>query len=239
MFALTTTLLGVALIATGGMLLFSNRWGKYAYSPGPARSLTAALVIVAGGALLLPAWNDSNELLNADPNKWLEQNPPSAGGSPITPSFNLPYKRIVVLGWGTPSDADTADSQAVEQFSQGLTKMAGLIVQAHAPKAATQVIPLTRAEYLQLRDAPLSLLGWCEQYQADFLVAIGLGSTLTNGGADYALWREPVYELLDCQTDQAARRIGRVNERRGDHFPYQIAVQQDLNQMLSRFGQRE
>lgn len=242
MFELIAALIGVGLATVGVFLFFSNRFTGHRRLGG---ELLSVALLLGGGAILLSAlalnFDGGKFVPEFDPNALLEQQPPAAGrpsgGLADTPTASkalLPYKNIVVLSWGTPSDMDAADNEHVEAYSLRLADMASALLEDYSRDAQVRSYSLTRQDFDVLKKSPLASTGWCKRYQADLLVAIGMGTVQANNG-DYALWREPVYEALDCRTEQASRRIGKINERAGDSFPYQLAARTDLANLLDEF----
>jgi hypothetical protein len=59
------------------------------------------------------------------------------------------------------------------------------------------------------------------------------GSRSTDEQVGYVPWREPEYQLLDCRDRRLQNYTGKAVERRGDGFPYQQALAEDLGQGLS------
>ena len=58
---------------------------------------------------------------------------------------------------------------------------------------------------------PYAMLGDSDNLRAGQLViAIGIGAKHLHT-QDYALWREPVYQLIDCASSRTERHIGKVN----------------------------
>jgi len=244
MFGLVAALIGVGLATVGVFLFISNR---FIGNRGLGGELFSIALLLGGGAILLSSvtlnYNDDAQVAGFDPNRLLDEQPTAAGGpaqggiaaTPTAIRALLPHQKIAVLAWGTPSDMDTADTAQIEAYSVKLQHLAHALLKDQSTDAQISTHTLTREDHQKLSALPLVSTGWCERYQTDLLVAVGMGTVMVGNG-DYALWREPVYEALDCHTERASRRIGKINERPGDRFPYQQAVRADLAELLDGFA---
>lgn len=247
MLGLIAALIGVGLATVGVFLFFSNR---LIGNRGLRSELLAVALLLGGGGTLLAAFTlDFDAQLgpstaNFDPNTLIEQQPTAAAPpkqpdlASTAPESRLPHLKATVLAWGTPSDMDSAEANEVEGYSLKLERMAAELLRDFAPAALIETRMLTREEYAKLSELGLRESGWCDNQEGGLLLAIGVGALKFNNG-DYALWREPVYEVLDCRSEKSARQIGRINEKAGDRFPYQLALRDDLTSLLNRFGSRQ
>lgn len=247
MFGLIVALIGVGLATVGVFLFFSNR---FIGNRGLRSELLAVALLVGGGGVLLAAFTlDLDNRLDPsiagfDPNALIEQQPTAAaaptqpGTFSASPESTLPHLDATVLAWGTPSDMDSAEAAKVESYSMELERMAADLLQRYAPAAQIQTRRLTREEYTQLNELGLKQAGWCKDRKGRLLLAIGVGALKINNG-DYALWREPVYEIVDCRSGRSTRQVGRINEKAGDLFPYQLALRDELSGVLNQFGGRQ
>jgi len=240
MYGLAAAIIGAGLATVGVFLFFSNRRAGRARR-GLLSELVAVCLLLGGGALLLSSvtiapQDPFDAVATLDPNRLLEQHPPASGGEPAgaTRAPQWPYRRIAVITWGTPSDNDAASEVRIERYSRKLQQLA--MAQLHELANEAKFIPrnLHREEYRLLRESTLGAQAWCDKLEADLVLAIGVGSTRVNG--EYALWREPLYELLDCQTGKTTRQLGRINERAGDAFPYQLGLSDELAGLLREFS---
>lgn len=254
MYGLIAALVGSGLGALGTLLFLSNRFGRGKASNHLSNELLSLSLILGGGAILLASVTLDNppedELpLSAsrfDPNELLEQAPTASAKAlddyfknsehlqDLEPLPLLPHKRILLVSWGTPSDTDMATTEQVADYTRLLNQLMQKQVLEYSRKAQISTYTLSRDEYQQFRSAPLALSEWCgDNGDIDLVIALGVGPAYVNGG--YAMWREPVYEMLDCSTNQATRRNGKITERPGDRFPYYLALQSDINDLLTEF----
>jgi len=248
MFGLITALIGVGLTTLGVFLFFSNRFSKRVTRPRLGSEILSILLLVGGSTLLLSsaAFNVPSAKITQsfDPNRLMEEHPTAAGTSsayqkvstqryPALPRFMLPYKHITVLAWGTPNDRDTADSAQITEYSEHLRNTVRELLRDYTTKVTINTPKFTRADYEVLQTSPLVMQKWCDEEKTDFIIALGIGPAKING--DYALWREPIYEALDCTTDQASRLGGRINERTGDRYPYQLSIFANISNLLDEY----
>lgn len=235
MYGLIAALIGVSLATTGLILFFNNRILNNRLIH---RELFAATLLVSGGGILLTAYilteQPKDTTLAFDPNRTLEENPPAAGSVPV--SANTPlldYNKIVFFVWGTPSDSDRATEEQVSEYLSQVVDTAASVVQQYAPQASVKGQLMTATDFRALRESPMALTDWCERFDAELLVAIAI-DTIKMPNGDYALWREPLYEALDCHSAQTERLVTRVSEKRADQFPYQLALREDLTTLFNR-----
>jgi hypothetical protein len=237
MFGFIVAAIGVGLAAFGILLLLKNRQSGYR---GLQRELFAITLLVGGAAVLLTAFTlallDKQSELAFSPDAWLEAYPTAAGDRPAaTEPARLPQRRILVLAWGTPSDMGSASPDETAAYTRQLGKLAAGLLRDFAPQASISAHSLTREEFGVLSKSSISQTDWCERFDAELLLAVGLGTTRTENG-DYALWREPVYEALDCKSAKGERITGRIKERAGDRFPYELAASDDLRKLLAKLS---
>lgn len=236
MFGLLATLIGVAL-ATAGLLLIASGLRHTGYAGG-ASTLAATLLVGAGGTMVW--WQQgptvTGYLAQSAPdeiNRLLEQAPPAAA-PPASNDFTS-RRDALVVAWGTPSDDDQAESDIALAYTRQLAnEAAGQLVANGRTHVALKI--LARAEFQPIREGGLVADTWCKNATDQRVLALGLGANPL-GAAGYAPWREPLYELLDCTSGQRLRRIGRVTERIGDAFPYQLAIRDEISALLTAFAQ--
>ena len=241
MWELAAALLGVGLITIGGFLLFSSR----NMGSRTAQGQLVALVLLGVGSALLVAsliLGASNKSLLAELARagllQADLGAPAANnvqtpGAPAPQPRRLPYRQVTVLAWGTPSDQDDAAAPAIEAYSGELLLLLRSVLQGYTSQTKIAAHPLSREDYERLSKQSMAETGWCERYAAGLMLAVGVGTTRLEG--QYALWREPVYEILDCRNARGVRKVGHVNERASDRFPYQLALYNDLANLLNEF----
>jgi hypothetical protein len=243
MLGLIATLLGVVLATSGVFLFFSNRRAGLS-GRGYRGELAALALLVGGGAILLSSvalWPDSPTgpvTAAFDANRITEQQP-TASGMPAedkTAVPRLPYKRIAILSWGTPSDTDSADQSEVAGYSAALQQLVSQTIRSQNPDAIIEPVNLTREDYQGLLASSLGASDWCARTKADLLVAVGVGASRV--GDQYTLWREPLYAVMDCHDQRGLRQNARINERPGDRFPYQMALGEDIAKLLQDFARQ-
>jgi len=242
MFGLIAALFGVSLATSGIFLFFNNRRlsNLGTVRKRMQRELLAASLLVSGGAILLVTVtliekHQPGAELAISPNELIEQNPPAAGRavSANTQQAKLQQTKIAVLAWGTPSDNDAVGTQEVSIYSRQLSALAQGMLSLYAPQADIAIHDLSRDDFTRLTQSSTAFAEWCERYDGGFLLALGVGATKMENG-DYALWREPVYQTLDCRNAKAQRMSSRITEKAGDRFPYQIAISDDLRRLLDQ-----
>lgn len=245
MLGLTASLIGVVLAVFGIFLFFSNRWiGNRRLS----LELSAVSLFVGGGAILLSSVTlqntpqEKNSSTPFDPERMLEEQPTAAGNSSpgaviARPSAHdqLHHRTIAVLAWGTPSDMDNATEAEISAYAGKLQQMGHDLVMTYARESAITSPPMTRQEFHSLENSAQALAGWCQRLDSELILALGVGTQRLSHG-DYALWREPLYQLLECRTGRVLRRSGRVMERPGDRFPYHLAIHNDVTLLLQEWA---
>ncbi len=246
MFGLLTALIGVALATLGVFIFIGNRYRGRAGHNGMGSEVLSISLLLGGGAILFPSLG-LDPFTNGQPDTndrdaLAEGTAPAAAMSRSqsdsqTPATNAsPYVSAQILSWGTPSDTDEADEQSIFAYSEKLQQLAAGLLKKHGLASNIRAHTLNRDEYQELQSLPPALANWCGKgADQQLLLVIGMEAKILDN-REYALWREPVYTLLDCSTEQMTRRIGKVNEKRGDLFPYQLAVRADIASLLDDFN---
>lgn len=219
---LVVGLLGAALVLIALIMVFT---GRSARRRGMAGWLFTPGLLTGGVALIAVAWVLPRLQVaapEAEFNRLLGQAPAAAG--PATPPR---FTHIALLVDGTPSDR--ADASASER-------------QAYSSKLATAlgeaVVAAGISSRVDARALPAESWPGTETLRAchgqDLLVTIRLPAVRLPERDDYALWREPSFDLLWCQSGAVQSSQFRVLERPGDGVPYEQAVRSRLLSLLRR-----
>ncbi len=230
---LGAALLGTA-VATTGLLLFFSRY-THGRSRGSARLLRHGLLgsalFAAGIALILVAWQRWPLSATAVTGESVS----ATASSPAPASTLWRDRKLVIVVWGTPSDNDQATPAEEAEFGARLAAFAQDILVTRTPSLSVTTAQLSRAEADQLLRRATERLSWCAGRSDTLILAIGVGARHLDASDSFAPWREPVLELYDCSTSHSLWETVQVEERRGDHFPYQQALGERLNALLARF----
>ena len=239
--ALSLALLGTA-IATTGVFLFVSRYRR-GRSVGGWRLLRQGLIggaLLAGGLGLIVSaslrWPTAETPF--DPNRVLAQAPPAAIPTPDadTRLRALARRHLVILAWGTPSDVDRASEEEEAAYSASLTALAGDLLGTDEPTLAITSNPLQRTAAEQLIEHANRYAAWCEGRNQALVLTIVVGARRVADTEGFAPWREPVLELYDCASGHGLGSSDRVEERRGDHIPYEQALRAQLQGLLERYA---
>lgn len=212
-------LLGTGIATTGLLLLLSWQGGGRRIST----ALAGAGLVLLGSGLGLGAW-----LLGAQPaghpaddfNRLLAHQPSAAGPPP-----RAGIHRLAVVVDGTPSDHDSASAEERHAYATALA--------ARLAEAAEDAGLCRQAEgraIIMDKGAGRAALPSCTRH--DLLVMIRLPAVHLPNRDDYALWREPEFELLWCTSGQHSTHHYRVLERQGDTLPYEQALRSHLLELL-------
>ena len=125
MLALVMSLLGAGLATLGVFLFISQLRMQRLAQRRFGGELVSLGLLVGGGTLLLSSITSNENSLGGaarfDPNLLLEKSPTAAGKAQTAPATTrqrqFPFESVLVLGWGTPSDLDSATPAAVAGIS--------------------------------------------------------------------------------------------------------------------------
>lgn len=215
-------LAGAGVVLTA---LLTGLTGRSARRRGWAAWLTTPGLLTLGGALIVGAWLLQRAATPPqDINRLLAQSPAAAGTRPAAPRFD----NIGVWVDGTPSDRAKASPSERNTYSNRLaTALAQAVVAAGIS---------TKADGQALLPAQIwadgEAMQRCQGY--DLLVTVRLPAVRLPNREDYALWREPNFELRWCRSGTVQSSQYRVLERPGDTVPYEQAVRDRLLSLLRR-----
>lgn len=216
-------LVGVGMVLTALVMTVT---GHSARQRGVAAWLTTPGLLALGGALVVTAWlvpRLDGPTPEQDINRLLAQSPTAAGTAP--PRF----QRIGVRVDGTPSDrAEATPSERHAYSAQLAAALADAVVAAGISGQADARALTPESEAWANGEGGRQ----CEQH--DLLVTVHMPAVRLPDRDDYALWREPSFELTWCHSGTVQSERFKVLERPGDRVPYEQAVRNRLLSLLRR-----
>ena len=236
--ALAAALIGTGIITTGVLILVSRfRRGRNIGGTSQLTHGALGLAIIALGiGLMTIAWQKWPAFhALVDSQRQTINDTPSITAPQAWPIPNLPDRTMVFLAWGTPSDVDKAMPNEVQEYTKHLEELASNLLARPKQSSPLKVQPLSRDDFNELTKSNLKHANWCGLYDQALLIAVGMGAKPIEGTDGFAPWREPVFELLDCRNGHGVREVRRVDEQRGDRFPYEQALRAVLVEIVKRY----